>query len=168
MQPARPDAGPVRLYTIDRKSRCPLPDHDRKIDTGMYRVVDRPGQPRVNFHQQRAVVGIAAEFDLAHALHADGCSQANGRGVDILRNGYALPHNRGAAQWRTGPVRSVPATGQDLPVDDEQRHPFAATACPFLSENAQTRTEEPLGHIGGLAFIDDLGGYEAITQLLRP
>jgi hypothetical protein len=93
VQPARPHAGLVAFNAIDWKPCRPLPDHERKINTGMYRIVDRSGKPRINLHQQRAIVCIASEFYFAHALHTDGRSQTDGRSVDILWDWYALPHH---------------------------------------------------------------------------
>jgi hypothetical protein len=168
VQPAGPHAGPVAVHAIDRKPCRPLPDHEREVDAGMHGIVDRPGQPRIDLHQQRAAVRVTPEFHLADALHADRRGQADGRAVDIRWDLDALPHHRGAPQGRARPVGHVSATGQDFAVDDEQRRSLAATAGEFLSEDAQTAVEESLGRVGGLTFVDHLDGHQAIAELLRP
>src|SRR5579872_3615454 len=139
LQPSRPDTDPVAADVINRKPGGPLPDQQGEIDSRARGVLDRPGQPGVDLHQQRTITGVPAELHLAYALEADSGDEVYGGAVDVGRDGYALAHDRDAAEGRMGPVRDVRATRDDLAVDDEQRYSLAAPAGPFLSQHPAAR-----------------------------
>ncbi len=168
MQPPRPDSGTLTRHQCHWFPCCPLPDEQREVDSGPDGVVYGPDESRVYLHQQRLAGGVAPEFDLAQALHADCRTQPDRGVIRVGRCGDALPQHRGTAERRRSAIFHVRAAGQHFPADDEQRHAFTAARHPWLGENGRACREEAHRHFGGLCLVNDLGGNDPGLGLLRP
>ncbi len=114
VEPTGPHAAPVSRHGRHVEAYNRAPDHQREIDASLHGVLDGPGEPRVDFHEQRAVVRVPPELNLACSLQADLACQPHSGIQGVVRCLDALPDHRGSAQWRARAVRDMPAGSTEV------------------------------------------------------